>query len=59
MHYHSLVKDEMLMVEAQRNFKEAVNAFGINEVISCMDEQTFWKLYSWFKETFEHDFKRC
>lgn len=59
MHNNEVVENDMVMVEAQRSFKEAVNKFGIHTVISSMDEPTFWKLYSWFKETFEHDFKRC
>jgi hypothetical protein len=47
------------MVEGQRAFAEAVKKFGVDKVLSSMDETTFWFLYKWFKETFEHDFKRC
>ena len=40
------------------DFAQMVEAYGANEVLSNMDELTFWQLYRWFKETFEFDFGR-
>jgi len=40
------------------DFAQMVEAYGANEVLSNMDELTFWQLYRWFKENFEFDFGR-
>lgn len=49
---------ESAMTFTLMDFGVLVQAYGAHEVMSKMDEQTFWHLYKWFKENFEMDVRR-
>lgn len=40
------------------DFAQMVQSYGANEVLSNMDEETFWHLYKWFGDTYGMDFRR-
>jgi len=40
------------------DFAVLVKAYGAHEVMSKMDEETFWHLFKWFRDNFEFDVRR-
>ena len=40
------------------DFATIVKTVGVSEIMSKMDEQTFWQLYKWFGDNYEFEYKR-